>query len=128
GRRMKRDVLLLALVLGAASWAAPAGAAIEVAILSPADGAPSLTGVVHVQISASATSGVYGVQLHVDGNPYPDAAAWTSTPSGPYRYQIDWNTAGLAVGPHALSVTAMDWSAAFPDGSTQESEQIVVDV
>jgi hypothetical protein len=124
---VRRVLVLLALGL-AAFAAAPAGAAIQVGILSPVDGAPSLTGIVPVQISASAASGVYGVQLNVDGQSYPNAVTWDSTPIGQYQYEIDWNTAGLPAGPHVLSVTAMDWSATFPDGSTQKSDQIVVDV
>lgn len=85
---MRRVLVLLALGL-AAFGAAPAGAAIQVSILSPMDGAQSLAGVVPVQISASAASGVYGVQLNVDGQAYPNAATWDSTPIGQYQYEID---------------------------------------
>ena len=81
-----------------------------------------------IQITASATSGVYGVQLNVDGQPYPNAATWDSTQTGPFQYRIDWNTTGISVGTHLLSVTAMDWSVAFPEGATQESDPITVDV
>ncbi len=83
---------------------------------------------VPVQITASATLGVYGVQLNVDGQPYPNAATWDSTQTSLYRYQIAWNTGGVAVGTHSLTVTAMDWSVAFPGGVTQTSAPVTVDV
>ncbi len=123
--------LLFLLVAGLAAFAAgPAAAAIQVTITSPASSAHvgDIGTVLPVQINASATSGIYGVQLNVDGQPYPDAATWDSTPTGQYVYEIDWNTTGLTAGTHLLSVTAMDWSVAFPDGSTQESDPVTVDV
>ena len=123
--------MLLLLVIGLAAVAAgPAGAAIEVAITSPASSAHvgDVGSVVPIQITASATSGVYGVQVNVDGQPYPNAATWDSTQTGPFQYQIAWNTTGISVGTHLLSVTAMDWSVAFPEGATQESDPITVDV
>ncbi len=123
--------LLFLLVVGLAAFAAgPAAAAIAVTITSPASSAHvgDIGSVVPVQITASATSGIYGVQLNVDGQPYPNAATWDSTPTGQYLYEIDWNTTGLTVGTHLLSVTAMDWSVAFPGGATQESDPISVDV
>jgi Bacterial Ig domain/Polysaccharide deacetylase len=125
-----RKMLFLLVVGLAAIAASPAGAAIEVVITSPASSAHvgDVGAVVPVQITASATSGVYGVQLNVDGQPYPDAATWDSTPTGQYLYEIDWNMIGLAAGTHLLSVTAMDWSVAFPEGATQESDPITVDV
>ncbi len=123
--------LLFLLVVGLAAFAAgPAAAAIEVTITSPASAAHvgDIGTVVPVQATASATSGIYGVQLNVDGQPYPNAATWDSTPTGQYLYEIDWNTTGLAAGTHLLSVTAMDWSVPFPEGATQESDPITVDV
>ena len=116
-------LLALAVVGVAAFAAAPAVAAIEVSITSPASSAHvgDVGVVVPVQITASATLGVYGVQLNVDGQPYPNAATWDSTQTSLYRYQIAWNTAGVGVGTHSLTVTAMDWSVAFPGGVTQTS-------
>ncbi len=126
---MRKLLLLLALTAGAFA-AGPAGAAINVQITNPASAAHvgDVGSVVPIQITASATSGVYGVQLNVDGQPYPNDATWDSTPTGQYQYQINWDTTGVSVGTHLLSVTAMDWSEAFPEGATQESDAITVDV
>jgi Bacterial Ig domain/Polysaccharide deacetylase len=123
--------MLALVVVGVAAFAAaPAVAAIEVSITSPASSAHvgDVGVVVPVQITASATLGVYGVQLNVDGQPYPNAATWDSTQTSLYRYQIAWNTAAVTVGTHSLTVTAMDWSVAFPGGVTQTSGAVTVDV
>ena len=120
-----RKLLALLTLAVAGIAAAPAAGAIEVAITKPENGAHSLGGVVKVDVTASASSGIYGVQLNVDGEPYGD---WMTTPSAPYRYQLDWSTDGLAPGSHTLSVTAMDWSQPFPSDVIQTTDPITVDV
>jgi hypothetical protein len=121
---MKRAVLSLALLVGLVS-AGSAFGAVQVGITSPATGAHSLSGIVPVTINASADAGIYDVQLNVDGVPY---GAADTTPTGPYQYEIDWNTAGLPSGNHILTVTALDWSQPFPNGVTQTSAPVTVDV
>ncbi|HXY16679.1 MAG TPA: Ig-like domain-containing protein [Gaiellaceae bacterium] len=128
---MKRQVTLAALlfalaaaVAGTVTAAASAGP-IEVAITSPADGAHSLNGVVDVEVTASATAGIYGVQLLVDGAAYGQLV---TTPVGQYRYQIAWDTSTATVGSHTLAVTAFDWSQPYPDGAQLTSSPITVDV
>jgi hypothetical protein len=119
---MKRTLVTLALVVVALAGAGRASAAIQAAITSPVDGAHSLSGVVNVDVTASADSGVYSVQLYVDGQPYglPD-----TTPVGQYQYQLPWDTNGLPQGDHTLSVQATDWSGA---ATTLMSTPITVDV
>jgi len=121
---MRKALALLTLVVSGIA-AAPAAAAIEVAITAPQDGAHSLGGVVAVDVTASADSGIYAVRLNVDGQPYGD---YVTAQTAPYRYRLPWSTAGVTVGPHTLSVTAMDWSQPFPNGTLQTSEPITVDV
>ena len=75
---MKKLLALLTIVVAGIA-AAPAAAAIEVAITNPENGAHSLGGVVNVEVTASANSGIYSVLLNVDGQPYGD---WVTTPSG----------------------------------------------
>ena len=106
---MKRGVVVLALVLAALSGAGRAAAAIQVAITSPIDGAHSLSSVVNVDVSASADSGIYSVQLYVDDRPYgmPDP-----TQVGLCQYEIPWDTSGFSPGDHTLSALATDWSGA----------------
>jgi hypothetical protein len=64
------------------------------------------------------------VQLLVDGNPYgpPDTRQVDL-----YRYEIPWNTAGLAVGAHTLAAIATDWSL-FGGGIQLTSSPVTVDV
>ncbi len=121
---MRRILALLTLVVAGIA-ASPAAAAIEVQVTKPLDGARSLGGVVQVEATASADSGIYAVRLNVDGKPYGD---FVTTPVAPYRYVLPWNTAGLPFGSHTLSVTAMDWSQPFPNGTLQTSSAITVDV
>ena len=117
--------LALAIALGVVAINAPgAAAAINASINSPASGAQSLSGVVPVMISASADQGIYAVQLEVDGVPY---GVQDSSPLGPYQYEIDWDTAGLAFGDHTLAVLATDWSQAG-GGAQLASTPITVDV
>ena len=120
---MRRLVFLCALV--AVAVAAPsASAAIQTAITSPQAGAHSLSGVVPVLVNASAGQGIYSVQLEVDAVPYglPD-----TTPIGPYQYEIDWDTNGVSVGNHTLTVVATDWSQ-IGGGVQQASAPVTVDV
>jgi Bacterial Ig domain/Polysaccharide deacetylase len=118
----RRFLLLLVAVAAVLVGAGQARAAIQVSITSPAAGAHSLAGVVPVDVTASADSGIYSVQLYVDGNPYgmPD-----TTPLGPYQYEIPWNTGGVPQGDHLLSVVATDWSGAK---TTLMSSAVQVDV
>jgi Bacterial Ig domain/Polysaccharide deacetylase len=119
----RRRVLLAVIALaGAAALASPAGAAIDVSIGSPPDGAHSLSGVVPVSVTASADQGIFAVQLYVDGQPsgIPD-----ETTVGPYQYSIPWDTSTVSVGTHTLSVLATDWSSA---SATLMSATITVDV
>ncbi len=120
---MRKFALIVALLL-AAIVAPGAGAAIDVAITAPAAGAHSLSGVVPVLISASADQGIYSVQLEVDGVPYgiPD-----SSPTGPYQYEIDWDTRGIPSGDHTLTVLATDWSQ-LGGGARLASNPVTVDV
>ena len=123
---MKRILLLALAALAAAAVtltaAAAQGGAIEVSITSPAAGAHSLSGVVPVQITASADAGIYSVQLYVDGNAYdtPQTVAVSQ-----YQYEIDWNTSGLSMGDHSLSALATDWS---DQQLTKMSASVNVDV
>jgi hypothetical protein len=120
---VRRLILLFALVAGVV-LAPAAGAAIDVGITSPHDGAHSLSGVVPVSIDASADAGIYSVQLEVDGALYgiPD-----TTSLGSFQYEIDWNTTGLASGNHTLAVIATDWSQ-LGGGVQQLSAPITVDL
>jgi hypothetical protein len=77
---------------------------------------------VPVQANASATDGIYSVQLYVDGAPY---GIPSSTPIGPYLYELAWDTTTVVPGDHTLSVLATDWSFAY---STLTSAPITVDV
>lgn len=119
---MKRVVVVLTFVLAALIGAGHAAAAIQVAITSPVDGAHSLSGVVNVDVNASADSGIFSVQLYVDGQPYgvPD-----TLPIGLYQYQIPWDTNGVTQGYHVLSAIATDWSGAT---TTLMSSAVTVDV
>jgi hypothetical protein len=121
---MRRAFALRTLVVAGIA-AAPAADAIEVAITKPENGAHSLAGVVEVGVNASADSGIYAVQLNDDGQPSGD---WVTAPVSAYNYELDWSTSGVPVGEHTLSVTAMDWSKNFPDGTLQTSDPIMVDV
>ncbi len=108
---MKRRAALLA--VGFAFFligAGQAGAAIQVSISSPADGAHSLQGVVQVAVTASADSGIYSVSLDVDGQPYGIA---DTVPVSPYQYVIPWDTSTVPPGDHTLTVLATDWSTGF---------------
>jgi hypothetical protein len=119
---VKRRVVILALVLAALVAAGPAAAAIQVAITSPVDGAHSLSGVVNVDVNASADNGIYSVQLYVDGQPYgmPDTVQIAL-----YQYEIPWDTSGVSQGNHVLSAIATDWSGA---STTLMSSTVTVDV
>jgi hypothetical protein len=77
---------------------------------------------VPVQVNASATDGIFSVQLYVDGAPYgvPD-----TVPIGPYRYELPWDTSTVTPGDHTLSVLATDWSLS---SATVASAPITVDV
>ena len=118
----RRFFLVLLAITALLVGAGQAGAAIQVGITSPADGAHSLGGIVPVDVTASADSGIYSVQLYVDGNPYgmPD-----TTPIGLYQYEIPWDTSSVAQGDHVLSVVATDWSGA---STTLMSSPVRVDV
>ena len=114
---------MLALGLGLfAIVAGPAGAATQVTITSPADGAHSLQGVVSVGVNASSDSGVYSVWLYVDGVPYGTA---DTVPVSQYQYVIPWDTSTASPGDHTLTVLATDWSTGFVP---QMSAPIQVDV
>ena len=123
-RSLTRRLLFACTILAAVVAAPAAGAAIDVAITSPQTGAHSLSGVVPVLVNASADQGIYSVQLEVDGVPYgiPD-----TTPVGPYQYEVDWDTTGVAVGNHTLAVLASDWSQ-LGGGLQQASDPVTVDV
>jgi Bacterial Ig domain/Polysaccharide deacetylase len=118
----RRFLLLLVAVAAVLVGAGQARAAIQASITSPAAGAHSLGGVVPVDVTASADSGISSVQLYVDGNPYgmPD-----TTQIGLYQYEILWDTSGVAQGNHVLSVVATDWSGA---STTLMSSAVQVDV
>jgi hypothetical protein len=122
---MRRALAALAPLVAALLVAPAALADTQVAITSPVDGAHSLSGVVAVEVTASATSGVYGVQLNVDG---VAVGAWDTTQVSAYRYSIPWDTTGVAAGTHTLTVMAMDWSVPFPDGNLTASAPVAVDV
>jgi hypothetical protein len=62
---MKKALALLTLVVFGIA-AVPAAAAIEVEITKPQDGAHSLSGLVEIDVTASADSGIYGVRLNVE--------------------------------------------------------------
>jgi hypothetical protein len=111
---MKRLALIIFAALALAT-APTAGAAIQAAMTSPAAGASGLTGIVPVNVTASADAGIYSVQLLVDGTPYgqPDL-----TPTSLYQYTIPWDTSTVAEGPHTLVVKATDWSQALGGAST----------
>ena len=119
---MKRSLILLGLAVVALTGPGRAAAAIQTAVTSPSDGAHSLSGIVNVDVTASADSGVYSVQLYVDGRPYgiPD-----TTQIGLYQYEIPWDSSGVAQGDHTLSALATEWSGA---SSTLMSSPITVDV
>jgi hypothetical protein len=123
---MRFRLTLTCVALFAALGAGPARAAIEVSILSPAAGVHvgDVGTIVPVRIGASADQGIFGVQLLVDGQPY---GAFDPTPVDLYRYQVDWNTAGVAVGTHTLAVTATDWSS-IGGGVQLTSSPVTVDV
>ena len=121
---MKRLVALVALIT-AFAIAGPAYAAVQVAITSPASGAHSLGGIVPVKVTASADMGIYAVQLNVDG---VATGGWITATTGLYQYELAWNTAGVAIGNHTLSVTAIDWSRPFPLGVLVDSSPVTVDV
>jgi hypothetical protein len=123
---MRFRLALTCVALFAALGVGQARAAIEVSILSPAAGVHvgDVGVVVPVRIDASADQGIFGVQLLVDGQPY---GAFDSTPVDLYRYQVDWNTVGLAVGTHTLAVTATDWSS-IGGGAQLTSSPVTVDV
>jgi Bacterial Ig domain/Polysaccharide deacetylase len=122
--RFTRRLLFVSAVVVAVIVAPAAGAAIDVGITSPQTGAHSLSGVVSVLVNASADQGIYSVQLEVDGVPFgiPD-----TTPVGPYQYEVDWDTSGVTVGNHTLSVLATDWSQ-IGGGVQQASDPVTVDV
>jgi len=130
-----RRLLAFAAPIAAVLVAAPAAltlgiapsplATMSVAITSPADGAHSLTGTVQVDVDASASAGVYGVQLNVDG---VATGPMVTTTVGQYQYAIPWDTSGVALGWHTLTVTAMDWSQPYPNGNLKTSDPITVDV
>ncbi len=121
---MRKLFALLTLAVAGIA-AAPAAGAIEVAITNPENGAHSLGGVVKVNVTASASSGIYGVRLNVDGEPNGE---WVTKPSAQYSYELEWPTDALAFGEHTLSVTAMDWSQPFPSEMVQTTDPITVDV
>src|SRR5271169_2537336 len=124
-----RWIVVLAAVSASAFFVSPGLAATNVAITSPVSGSHADTGsIVPVAITASSDSGVYAVQMNVDGVPWPNASAWDSTPTGQYQYSINWDTTGLTAGTHVLTATAMDWSQPFPNGATQVSAPVTVDV
>jgi hypothetical protein len=123
---MRFRLTLTCLALFTALGVGQARAAIEVSILVPATGAHvgDVGAIVPVRIDASADQGIFGVQLLVDGQPY---GGFDSSPVDLYRYQVDWNTAGLAVGAHTLAVTATDWSS-IGGGVQLTSSPVTVDV
>ena len=120
---MKR-LASIVLLLVALALPGHARAATEVAITSPQAGDHSLSGVVPVTVNASATSGVYSVQLQVDGK---NVGAPDLTPTALYTYVIPWDTSGLAPGNHTLVAVASDWSLPL-GGPTTDSAAVVVDV
>ena len=120
---MKRLALIVIAVLAAVA-APAAGAAIQVGITSPPDGAHSLSGIVPVRVAASADYGVYGVQLYVDGQPY---SVVQTAQIEPYQYEIMWDTSTVSPGSHTLAADAIDWSQ-IGGGSHELSTPITVDV
>jgi hypothetical protein len=116
----------LCLGLFAALGAGPARAAIEVAITAPLSNTHvgDVGATVPVRIDASADQGIFGVQLLVDGNPY---GPLDTTTVDLYRYEVAWNTVGVAVGAHTLTVTATDWSV-IGGGIQLTSSPVTVDV
>jgi hypothetical protein len=119
-----KRLLALVAILAAGAIAPAAGAAINVAITSPVSGAHSLSGVVPVKVTASADSGIYGVQLYVDGKP---SGSLVSTSVSTYQYELPWDTTGVAAGSHKLTANAIDWSQAG-GGAQQMSDPVTVDV
>jgi hypothetical protein len=119
---VRRAAVLVGLVALALFGAGEARAAIEVSIASPADGAHSLQGAVPVEVNASATNGIFSVQLYVDGKPSGVPSTMTV---GPYRYLLSWDTSTVSQGDHTLAALATDWSGSFV---TQMSSSINVDV
>ncbi len=120
-RRLRLLLGLAVVAVGAGFVTSPAAAAIQVSVTSPLDGAHSLSGIVDVQINASADVGVFSVQLYVDGNPYgmPDLTTVTQ-----YTYSIPWDTSTVAAGAHTLSALATEST----DSATLASPTIAVDV
>lgn len=96
---------------------------VQVEINSPKDNASNLSGTVPISITASATFGIYSVQLFVDG------AAWgdpVTAPDGIYHYTIPWSTEGYSAGKHVLTVLATDWSVIPPAIGTQVTSAPIV--
>src|ERR1700690_3862606 len=116
---MRRALLVVVTIVGAALLASPAGAAIDNSITSPSDGAHSLSGVVPIDVTASASDGIQSLQLYVDGSASGLAGA---VPLAGYDYEIDWDTSAVSTGSHTLSVLATSW-----DSTTQMSPSITVD-
>lgn len=122
---MRRMLLLVVTILAATFSPGLAQAATQITITSPGAGAHSLSGVVPVTINASATAGIYSVQLKVDG---VAVGSPVLSPTAPYTYVVNWDTTGVAVGNHTLLATAMDWSLPFPNGVLTDSAPVAVDV
>ncbi len=102
--------VLLLLVVGAAEAKRSSGGLVVVSILSPSSGT-SLQGVTSVEVDASATYGIYSVQLLVDGKA---TGAPDRTQVSLYRYSIPLDTSTLADGRHKLAALATDWSVNPP--------------
>lgn len=101
---------IVVLLAGAVHLGRASGGLVLVSILSPASGA-TLSGTVDVDVDASATYGIYSVQLLVDGQ---KTGAPDRTQVSLYHYIIPLDTKALANGSHSLSILATDWSVNPP--------------
>jgi len=91
------------------------------AITNPSDGA-SVTGVVTIQVDASDTEDAAGsltVEVRVGSGGAWQSAAWNSTTS---RYELDWDTGGVADG------TAVDLDARATDSAANTTNAATVNV
>src|ERR1700690_588189 len=116
---MRRALLVVVTLVGAALLASPAGAAIDNSITSPSDGAHSLSGIVPIDVTASASNGIQSLDLYVDN---ALSGISVTAPISGYDYEIDWDTSSLSAGSYTLSVEANSW-----DGTNQMSSPITVD-
>ena len=121
---MRRFAFVAAAAIALAIPAVAQAIDVEVAVVNPADGTHSLSGVVPVMIQASSDVGIYAVQLQIDGKYY---GAQDMVPSAPFEYEIDVDTSKLTQGTHTLTAIATDWSQ-IGGGQRWASDDVSVDV